>query len=93
MTYENISRAYKYYIVSYKIKGGKKFYQSKSPVIHVAMSQEKSTNVKSITVNKTNKKVAEVTRKGKIRAKKKGSCSIFVIANNGVSKEIKVTVK
>lgn len=124
------SRAYKYYIVSYKIKGGKKFYQSKSPVIHVAMSQEKSTNVKSITVNKTkvslkakktfqikasakaenkkkkllahtdkfryytnDKKVAEVTRKGKIRAKKKGSCSIFVIANNGVSKEIKVTVK
>lgn len=124
------NRAYKYYIVTYKIKEGKKFYQSKSPVIHVAMSQEKSTNVKSISVNKTkvslkakktfqikanakaenkkkkllahtdkfryytnDKKVATVTKKGKIQAKKKGSCSIFVIANNGVSKEIKVTVK
>lgn len=131
-THKNLkkNRAYKYYIATYKIKGGKKFYQSKSPVIHVAMSQEKSTNVKSISVNKTkvslkekktfqikatakaenkkkkllahadkfryytnDKKVATVTKKGKIQAKKKGSCSIFVIANNGVSKEIKVTVK
>lgn len=131
-THKNLkkNRAYKYYIATYKIKGGKKFYQSKSPVIHVAMSQEKSTNVKSISVNKAkvslkekktfqikatakaenkkkkilahadkfryytnDKKVATVTKKGKIQAKKKGSCSIFVIANNGVSKEIKVTVK
>lgn len=124
------TRAYKYYIATYKMKNGKKVYQSKSPTIHVAMSQEKNTNVKSISVNKTkislkakktfqikasakaenkkkkllahtdkfryytnDKKVATVTKKGKIQAKKKGSCSIFVIANNGVSKEIKVTVK
>ena len=124
------NRAYKYYIVSYQMKNGKKVYQSKSPTIHVAMKQEKNTNVKSISVNKTkvslkrkktfqikatakaedkkkkllthtskfryytnDKTVATVTKNGKIQAKKKGSCTVFVIANNGVSKEIKVTVK
>lgn len=131
-THKNLktNRAYKYYIATYKMKNGKKIYQSKSPTIHVAMKQEKHTNVKSISVNKTkvslkrkktfqikaiakgedkkkkllthtskfryytnDKTVAAVTKNGKIQAKKKGSCTVFVIANNGVSKEIKVTVK
>ncbi|MCM1256456.1 MAG: hypothetical protein NC307_01210 [Roseburia sp.] len=63
------------------------------------MKQEKRTNVKSITVNKTKvslkaKKTFQIKATAKTEnAKKKGSYSIFVIANNGVSKEIKVTVK
>lgn len=40
-----------------------------------------------------NGKIAAVSRKGKITAKGKGICRIYVIANNGVSKKIKVTVK
>lgn len=123
------TRAYKYYIATYRIKDGRKNYLSKSSVIHVAMKQEKHTNVKKITLNKTklvlkpkntfqikvtaikenkkkkllnherifryysgNKAVATVTKNGKIKAKNQGTCTIFVIANNGVAKTIKLTV-
>ena len=41
----------------------------------------------------TNKKVATVTKSGKITAKSKGICTVYVFAHNGVSKQIKVTVK
>ena len=41
----------------------------------------------------TNKAVAVVTAKGTIRAKKKGTCYIYVTALNGVNKRVKVTVK
>lgn len=124
------TRAYKYYIATYRIKNGRKNYISKSSVIHVAMKQEKHTNVKNIKLNKTklvlkpkkkfkikatavaekkkrpllahepkfryytgNKEVAAVTKNGVVKARKKGTCTIFVIANNGVAKTVKVTVK
>ena len=38
-------------------------------------------------------KVATVSKKGKITAKGKGTCTITVFAHNGVSKNVKVTVK
>lgn len=41
----------------------------------------------------TNEKVASVSKAGKIKGKKKGSCTIYVVAANGVKKGIKVTVK
>ena len=41
----------------------------------------------------TNKKVATVSKSGKITAKGKGTCTVYVFAHNGVSKQIKVTVK
>lgn len=40
-----------------------------------------------------NKKVAAVSKKGRITAKGKGTCTVYVIANNGVAKKIKVKVK
>ena len=40
----------------------------------------------------SNKKVATVSKSGKITAKGKGSCVIYVFAHNGVSKQVKVTV-
>ena len=40
-----------------------------------------------------NSKVASVTSKGVIKAKKKGTCYIYVYAQNGMYKRIKVTVK
>ncbi len=39
------------------------------------------------------KKVAKVSRTGKITAKGRGTCTVYVIANNGVCKKITVTVK
>ena len=41
----------------------------------------------------SNKKIATVTEKGKIKAVGKGTCTIYVIALNGVKAEVKVTVK
>ena len=41
----------------------------------------------------SNKAVATVTKKGKIRAKGKGECVIYVYAINGNAAKIKVTVK
>ncbi len=38
-------------------------------------------------------KIAGVTSKGVIKAKKKGTCYVYVYAQNGVYKKIKVTVK
>ena len=40
-----------------------------------------------------NKKVATVSKNGRIKAKKEGKCTIYAYAHNGVCKKIKVTVK
>ena len=41
----------------------------------------------------SNSKIASVNSGGKITAKGKGTCYIYVYAHNGVSKQVKVTVK
>ena len=41
----------------------------------------------------TNSRIATVSKKGKIKAVGKGSCSIYVYARNGYAKKIKVKVK
>ena len=41
----------------------------------------------------TDKKVATVSSKGKIKAVRKGSCTIYVYARNGYAKKVKVKVK
>ncbi len=41
----------------------------------------------------SDKKIATVDKKGKITAKKQGSCLIWVYAKNGYAKKVKVTVK
>lgn len=62
-----------------KIKSGKKLMNSKH-----------SPKLRYIS---TNKSVATVTKSGKVRAKAKGSCKIYIFTVNGVSKTFKVTVK
>ena len=47
----------------------------------------------SLRYYSTNTSVATVTSKGKIKAKKKGSCYIYVTALNGKHTRVKVTVK
>lgn len=124
-------RAYKYYIATYRIENGRKYYLSKSPSIHVAMKQESHTNAKQIKMKKTqvtlnsnqsfqikavvkkdNKKkkllnheknviryytddrtVATVTKKGRIKARRQGVCTVYAIADNGVAGTVKVTVR
>lgn len=45
-----------------------------------------------ITYTSSNKKIAKVNKKGVIKAKKKGKCTIYVRAN-GIKKAINITVK
>ncbi len=53
----------------------------------------KGTASYKITYKTSNKKVAIVTNKGVIKAKKKGKCKITVKTYNGKKKTVKVTVK
>ena len=62
-----------------KVKKNKKL----MPKSHVATLRYLTSDSKVVTVSK----------KGKITAKGKGSCVIYVFAHNGVSKQVKVTVK
>ncbi len=48
---------------------------------------------RNIKYESTNKKIAKVSGKGKITAKKKGTAYIYVYAQNGLYSKIKVTVK
>ena len=48
---------------------------------------------RNICYESSNKKVATVSTKGVIKGKKKGTCTIYVYAQNGKCKTIKVTVK
>ena len=48
---------------------------------------------RGICYESSNTKIATVDSKGKIKAKKKGKCTVYVYAQNGVYKTVKVTVK
>ena len=58
--------------------------------------QSKKQKVRRHTVlryESTNKKIAAVSNKGVVKAKKKGTCYVYAYAQNGVFKKIKVVVK
>ena len=62
-----------------KLKKGKKLMSAK----HAAKLRYFSSNPG----------IAKVSRSGRITAKGKGTCTIVAFAHNGVSKQIKVTVR
>ncbi|MBQ9180207.1 MAG: Ig-like domain-containing protein, partial [Firmicutes bacterium] len=52
-----------------------------------------ASHMKKLRYMSMNKKIATVTKAGKIKAKTKGKCIIYVYAHNGVGKLVHVTVK
>lgn len=72
-------------------KGGK--FKVKAEIIKERKGRKllPQTHCKSLQWKTTNAKIATV-KNGKITAKQKGVCKIYVIAANGVKKQIKVTV-
>ena len=50
-------------------------------------------HIPAIRYRSTNKKVATVSSKGKIKGVNKGSCYVYCYAPNGIYKKVKVTVK
>lgn len=79
---------------SVKLKKGK---TSKIKVSITKQSKNKKLLGKSygpsLRYYSTNTSIATVTSKGKIKAKKKGKCYVYVTALNGVHAKVKVTVK
>ena len=72
-----------------KIKKGKTFKIKASDI----KKDKKIKRHRAICYESSNTKIATVNSKGKIKAKKKGKCTIYVYAQNGVYKTVKVTVK
>ena len=60
----------------------------------VKVSPNKSAN-KKVSYKSSNKKIATVNQKGVVKAKKKGTCKIFVETTDGskIKKVCKITVK
>ncbi len=60
----------------------------------IAESKKLKVNVhRKVRYESTNKKIATVNTAGKVTAKKKGTCYIYVYAQNGAYQKVKVTVK
>ncbi len=65
----------------------------KTTLTKYSKSKKLTTAVSKVRYTTTNSKVATVSKKGKIKAKKKGTCYVYASAPDGTYKKIKVTVK
>ena len=68
----------------------------KSTALKTSFTKAKKTKVKThvgMRYESTNPAIATVSAKGKVTAKKKGSCKIYVYAQNGAVKTVTVKVK
>jgi len=77
---------------SYTLKVGKTA-TIRATVTGLKKGKEVLNHVGLVRYITSNAKVAKVNSKGKIVAKGKGTCTIYVIATNGVYAKVKVTVK
>ena len=77
-----------------KLKKGKTF-KIKAKVKKLKKNKKlmPKTHVATIRYLSTDKKIATVSKKGKITAKGKGTCYVYAYAHNGIYKKVKVTVK
>jgi hypothetical protein len=79
------------------IKKAKKLKVGKSLKLNAkAVPQSKKLKVKkhvAVRYESTDSAIATVSKKGVVKAKKKGTCSVYAYAQNGVFKKIKVVVK
>ena len=74
-----------------KLKAGKSL--SLKPSLTLQSKKLKAKKHVAIRYESSNTAIATVSSKGKITAKKAGSCKVYVYAQNGVSKTVSVKVK
>ena len=78
---------------SYRLKAGKTAkIKARTVLVSKNKKQLSDAHAKQFRYASSNKKVAEVSKKGKIKAVGTGSCIIYVYARNGYAKKVKVTV-
>ena len=88
-------KAVKVKVSKLNLKAGKSV-DVKSSLRAKAVAKSKKLKVKKhrkLAYETSNPKVAKVTKDGKIKAVKKGSCVVYVYAQNGMYKAVKVKVK
>lgn len=79
---------------SYNLKKGKTVkIKAKTVLVSPGRKQLSNAHAKQFRYATSNRKVAKVSKKGKIKAVGKGNCTIYVYARNGYAKKIKVKVK
>ncbi|MDY3854973.1 MAG: lectin like domain-containing protein [Butyribacter sp.] len=71
----------------------KKITMGKSEKVALSIKTTPASGKSSLTYNSSNKKVATVSRAGKITAKKKGTATITIKAPSGITAKVAVTVK
>jgi uncharacterized protein YjdB len=74
------------------LKAGKTF-KLKAKESAEGQTSKKVKHHRSLSYESSDKSVATVSAKGVIKAIKKGKCTIYVYAQNGVCKKVNVTVK
>ena len=67
--------------------------KKKTFTIKAKVNGKKLKTYRKVAYESSNTKIVSVSKSGKITAKKKGKATIYVYAQNGVSKTVKVTVK
>ncbi|MDD6072228.1 MAG: Ig-like domain-containing protein, partial [Clostridiales bacterium] len=79
---------------SYRLKvGGTATIKARTVLVDKNKNQLSDKHAKEFRYASSNKKVATVSSKGKIKAVGKGTCIIYVYARNGYAKKVKVTVE
>lgn len=56
------------------------------------LNENKLIKYRKLSFESSNSKIATVSKKGKLKAKKRGTVTIYIYAQNGVSKKVKVLV-
>ena len=78
----------------YTVKVGKtKKIKAKTVLVYKSKKQLTNAHAKEFRYATSNKKIAKVSKKGKIKGIAKGTCIIYVYARNGYAKKVKVTVE
>ncbi len=75
------------------VKAGKKVKIKGQKLVLKKKGKKMLKHCEKFRYQSTNTKIATVSKSGVITGKKAGTCSIYIVAINGVSKVVKVTVK
>ena len=78
----------------YTVAVGKKVkIKAKTILVNKKKKQLSNKHAKEFRYATTDKQIATVSKSGKIKGVKKGTCTVYVYARNGMAKKVTVTVK
>ena len=79
---------------SYTLKKGSTVtIQAKTVLVSRGKKQLSNAHARQFRYASSDKKIAAVSKNGKVKAAGKGTCIVYIYARNGYAKAIKITVK